>query len=101
MPLFFVRTAYDPDARQTVKIDTPVNLPERFNFTNFAVDITVRGPDYRIKMFIVHSNGHYVSYVRDRENDWKLIDDDVVSSVSASEALEAAQKSSLCFYESI
>ena len=54
MPLFFVRTAYDRNARQTVKIETPVYVRERFNFTNFAVDSSVRGPYYKIKMFIVH-----------------------------------------------
>lgn len=102
LALIFVRTAYDPVKNQMIKINTPVNIPTHFNFSDYALD-KVNSPEYKLKMFVIHhgdsSSGHYFVYVRDNGEDWKIIDDEVVKSVTIIDVLAAVKTSSICFYE--
>ena len=96
----FVRTAFDR-LRGMIKIKTPVNTPEHLNLSKFGVNQEIEA-NYKLKMFVIHRGdigGHYLAYIRDNENDWKVIDDDIVKSSSISDVMESVQMATICFYE--
>lgn len=97
-----VRTAYEP-VRGMVKVKTPLTVPEYLNLTKYAVN---QGSiaNYKLKMFVIHqgdTGGHYFSHVRDDGDDWKIINDERVTSSSIHDAIEAAKTATICFYERV
>lgn len=101
--LIFGRSTFDPQ-KGTVKIKTAVNIPGYLDLSKYTITKTSHPrPIYRLKMFIIHHghphSGHYLVYVRDSGNVWKMINDERVVDVSGKEAFQVVKMASICFYE--
>ena len=59
---------------------------------------------YSCRTFIEHignsdKRGHYVCYIKDKNNTWWQCDDDRITQVSKSDAAKALQRSYICYFE--
>ena len=66
------------------KISDPITVPDEIDFKEYFNAGFEGSARYRLKMFIFHSgetpySGHYVTYSKESDGNWYLLDDDSVS----------------------